>query len=256
MLTLMACAIVPPPYTYWGYLLTLTGASDFAFHSGSLSILKQKLPSWCSSSAVLPSASASLTPFKFFCCSIACCPLHTSPHAGLTESPKCDLNFSVLTPEHPYSHNFQSLKLCSAESLFLFGWSALDHTVDGFRSLSPCLECVHAYMYVSTCTWRSEADIGCLSWLFLHIIIVIDYMFFWDKISYWTSSSSICPDWLASKPLFHSPHLCADVTGAAGFLCGFKGWHSGFYACPANTVPTELSLPALCPGFVLCNDLL
>lgn len=159
-------------------------------------------------------------PFKFFCCSIACCPLHTSPHAGLTESPKCDLNFSVLTPEHPYSHNFQSLKLCSAESLFLFGWSALDHTVDGFRSLSPCLECVHAYMYVSTCTWRSEADIGCLSWLFLHIIIiiVIDYMFFffWDKISYWTLSSSICPDWLASKPLFHSPHLCADVTGAAG----------------------------------------
>lgn len=78
----------------------------------------------------------------------------------------------------PYSHNFQSLKPCPAESLFLFGWSALDHTVDGFRSLSPCLECVHAYMYVSTCTWRSEADIGCLSWLLLHIIIVIDYFFF------------------------------------------------------------------------------
>lgn len=104
---------------------------------------------------------------------------------------------------------------------------------------SVCMHrCMCKYMHMKIRDWYW------MSWLLLHIIIiiVIDYIFFWDKISYWTSSSSICPEWLASKPLFHSPHLWADVTGAAVFLYGFKGWYSGFYACTANT--TNWAVPA------------
>lgn len=123
---------------------------------------------------------------------------------------------------------------CLNEALWIIQW--LIQVSEPLPGGCACIDvCKYMHMKIRDWYW--------MSWLLLHIIIiVIDYIFFWDKISYWTSSSSICPEWLASKPLFHSPHLCADVTGAAGFLCEFKGWYSGFYACTANT--TYWAVPA------------
>lgn len=153
----MACAIVPPPYTYWGCLQTPTGVSDFAFHSGSLSILKQKLPSWCSSSTVLPSASASLTPSSSSAVLLLAAP-STLHHMQVLQSPRCDLNFSVLTPEHPYSHHFsvsEALLSWESVSVWMKCFGSYSWWIQVSEPLPGVCACIHVckYMHMKIRGW-------------------------------------------------------------------------------------------------------
>lgn len=196
-------------------------------------------------------------PFKFFYCSIACCPLHTSPHAGLTESFRCGLNFSVLTPEHPYSDHF-------SVSEALLSWESVSVWMKRFGSYSWLIQvseplpgaCACIDVCVSTCTWRSETDIGCLDYFSILLLLLLLIIFFSETRSRTEHQAHqfVQSGWPASHCFIpHTFGLMLQVLLA--FYMGSKDGTQVFMLAQ-QTLPTEPSLPALCPGFVFCNDLL